>query len=34
MENTIIIFMTDNGPNGERYNGGMRVSKEVFMKEE
>ncbi len=23
-ENTIIIFMTDNGPNGERYNGGMR----------
>ncbi len=24
MENTIIIFMTDNGPNGQRYNGGMR----------
>ena len=23
-ENTIIIFMTDNGPNGQRYNGGMR----------
>ncbi|MDZ7608136.1 MAG: arylsulfatase [Cyclobacteriaceae bacterium] len=23
-ENTIVIFMTDNGPNGERYNGGMR----------
>lgn len=24
MENTIVIFMTDNGPNGQRYNGGMR----------
>lgn len=24
MEKTIIIFMTDNGPNGQRYNGGMR----------
>lgn len=24
LENTIIIFMTDNGPNGQRYNGGMR----------
>lgn len=23
-ENTIVIFMTDNGPNGERFNGGMR----------
>ncbi len=23
-EETIIIFMTDNGPNGQRYNGGMR----------
>ncbi len=23
-ENTIIIYMTDNGPNGKRYNGGMR----------
>ena len=23
-ENTIIIFMTDNGPNGKRFNGGMR----------
>lgn len=26
-ENTIIIFMTDNGPNGKRYNGGMRGTK-------
>ncbi|MEM9366873.1 MAG: arylsulfatase [Planctomycetota bacterium] len=23
-DNTIVIFMTDNGPNGKRYNGGMR----------
>ncbi len=23
-ENTIIVFITDNGPNGHRYNGGMR----------
>lgn len=23
-ENTILIFLTDNGPNGHRYNGGMR----------
>lgn len=23
-ENTIVIFLTDNGPNGNRYNGGMR----------
>lgn len=23
-ESTIIIYMTDNGPNGKRYNGGMR----------
>jgi arylsulfatase A-like enzyme len=23
-DNTIIIFMTDNGPNGNRFNGGMR----------
>ncbi len=23
-ENTIVIFMTDNGPNGQRFNGGMR----------
>jgi arylsulfatase A len=26
-ENTIIIFMTDNGPNGKRYNGVMRGNK-------
>lgn len=26
-ENTIVIFFTDNGPNGERYNGGMRGRK-------
>ena len=26
-DNTIIIFMTDNGPNGQRYNGGMRGTK-------
>jgi arylsulfatase A-like enzyme len=24
LENTIIIFMTDNGPNGKRFNGAMR----------
>ena len=24
LENTIVIFMTDNGPNGIRYNGGMK----------
>lgn len=24
LENTIVIFLTDNGPNGHRYNGGMR----------
>ncbi|MCB0853062.1 MAG: arylsulfatase [Bacteroidetes bacterium] len=23
-ENTIVVFMTDNGPNGNRFNGGMR----------
>ncbi|MEL6670890.1 MAG: arylsulfatase [Bacteroidota bacterium] len=23
-ENTIVVFLTDNGPNGNRYNGGMR----------
>ena len=23
-ENTIVIFLTDNGPNGSRFNGGMR----------
>ncbi|WP_194974270.1 arylsulfatase [Aquiflexum lacus] len=27
IENTIVIFMTDNGPNGVRYNGGMRGKK-------
>ena len=26
-EETIFIFMTDNGPNGQRYNGGMRGAK-------
>ncbi len=26
-ENTIVVFLTDNGPNGERYNGNMRGSK-------
>lgn len=26
-ENTIVIYMTDNGPNGDRYNGGMRGRK-------
>jgi arylsulfatase A len=23
-ENTLVIFLTDNGPNGQRYNGGMK----------
>jgi arylsulfatase A-like enzyme len=27
IENTIVIFMTDNGPNGIRYNGGMKGKK-------
>ncbi len=27
MENTIVIFLTDNGPNGDRFNGGMRGRK-------
>ena len=27
LENTIIIYLTDNGPNGSRYNGGMRGTK-------
>jgi arylsulfatase A len=27
IENTIVIFMTDNGPNGLRYNGGMKGKK-------
>ncbi len=27
LENTIIVFMTDNGPNNYRYNGGMRGKK-------
>ncbi|MBT7301610.1 MAG: arylsulfatase [Victivallales bacterium] len=26
-EDTIVIFLTDNGPNGQRYNGGMRGAK-------
>jgi arylsulfatase A-like enzyme len=26
-DNTIVIFMTDNGPNGVRFNGGMRGTK-------
>jgi len=26
-ENTIVIFLTDNGPNGKRYNGNMRGTK-------
>ena len=26
-ENTIVVFLTDNGPNGKRYNGGMRGTK-------
>ncbi|WP_160149632.1 sulfatase-like hydrolase/transferase [Roseiconus lacunae] len=26
-ENTIVIFLTDNGPNGKRFNGGMRGAK-------
>jgi hypothetical protein len=24
LENTIVVFLTDNGPNGQRFNGGMR----------
>ena len=24
VDNTIVLFLTDNGPNGKRYNGGMR----------
>lgn len=27
LDNTIVIFMTDNGPNGIRYNGGMKGKK-------
>ena len=26
-KNTIVLFLTDNGPNGNRYNGGMRGAK-------
>ncbi len=26
-ENTIVIFLTDNGPNGQRYNAGLRAAK-------
>ena len=26
-KNTIVLFLTDNGPNGKRYNGGMRGAK-------
>jgi arylsulfatase A len=26
-DNTIVLFLTDNGPNGKRYNGGMRGTK-------
>ncbi|MFN0119482.1 MAG: arylsulfatase [Blastocatellia bacterium] len=26
-ENTIVLFLTDNGPNGDRFNGGMRGRK-------
>ena len=26
-ENTIVIYLSDNGPNGERYNGGLRGTK-------
>lgn len=26
-ESTIVVFLTDNGPNGDRYNGGMRGRK-------
>ncbi|MEM9675810.1 MAG: arylsulfatase [Bacteroidota bacterium] len=26
-DNTIVVFLTDNGPNGARYNGGMRGTK-------
>ena len=29
-ENTIVIFLTDNGPNGARYNAGMRGTKGTF----
>ena len=27
LENTIVVFLTDNGPNGRRYNGNMRGTK-------
>ena len=27
LENTIVVFLTDNGPNGQRFNGGMRGTK-------
>jgi arylsulfatase A len=27
LDNTIVIFLTDNGPNGNRYNGGMKGRK-------
>lgn len=26
-ENTVVLFLTDNGPNGKRYNGGMKGKK-------
>lgn len=26
-DNTIVVFLSDNGPHGERYNGGMRAGK-------
>ncbi|MEM6648346.1 MAG: sulfatase-like hydrolase/transferase [Bacteroidota bacterium] len=26
-ENTLVMFLTDNGPNGQRYNGGMKGTK-------
>ena len=29
-DDTVVIFMTDNGPNGKRYNAGMRGSKSSF----
>ncbi len=29
-ENTIVIFLSDNGPNGARYNAGMRGTKGTF----
>ena len=29
-ENTIVIFLSDNGPNGARYNAGMRGAKGTF----